>query len=201
MISFFKKLFRKEIQPAKDSLSSFNVPIAKPFIPSKEDLARKKLILFNTKMNQYFSNPFVYTLENLSTDLGITADEILKRIKEDDMLSKRYNNILFSQRTTAEELYEMLNNCLPPDYQSDFNNALDDPAFNVVYHYCLIEHPTLDYHKLRIQKNMSVKDLQDLFKKYYSKSPSLKEAIEDHDARRVEEAKLNLLLNDDYSEL
>ena len=114
---------------------------------TQENNTRKKLEDFNSKMNNYFTNPYIYNLGKLSSDLDITEEKVIELIQNDSRLSARYNNILFSQKTSADELYDLLLKGIPPNFETDENylQALEDPAFNVVYSYylCVLIHVVL----------------------------------------------------------
>jgi|GEM_PF-5721923 len=167
----------------------------------QEEIERNKKIQFNSKMSTYFQNSYKYSFQQLSDDLNMSPDKVLEIIKKDSRLSSFYNNILFSERTTAEELYQMLLNSIPPvfDTNEKFEIALENPAFNVVYSYYYLQNPTIDYYKLEFEKKLSNSEIQRLFQIYIDKSLVLKKGIQAQDElikRRYE----NEILDNDYDE-
>ena len=158
----------------------------------EEENELRKRQLFNSKMSAYFQNPYQYTFVQLCSDLEMTETEALQKIKNDARLSSFYNNIIFAQKTTADELLELLINNIPPDFDTNakYNEAMENPAFNVVYSYYFFESPTIDYYKLVHEKNMSNAEIQNLFKNYIGKSEAfLKKFKEDteYKAQRLKE--------------
>jgi len=137
---------------------------------------------FNYKINEYLNNPYKYTLSNLCLDFDLTIEQIDKVICENQYLNSKYQNILNSQKVTAEELNELLINSIPPDFinKDDYNNAKLNPAFNLAFGFFFKDEKTVDYYKLKYGMRISENELIDKMKSYLSKSSDMIEALRKH---------------------
>jgi hypothetical protein len=203
MKNFISRLFSGNKKTIKQQIVN-EIELAKKTEIEKitqENNARKKLEDFNSKMNSYFTNPYKYNFEKLSLDLNMTQEKVIELIQNDSHLAARYNNIVFSQKTSADELYDLLLNGIPPTFDTDQNyiQALENPAFNVVYSYYFLEIPTIDYYKLEYEKKLANAEIQKLFKSYIGKSEELENKIKVQEDLRQKRYK-NEFLENDYDE-
>jgi hypothetical protein len=203
MKNFISRLFSGNKKTIKQQIVN-EIELAKKTEIEKitqENNVRKKLEDFNSKMNSYFTNPYKYNFEKLSLDLNMTQEKVIELIQNDSHLAARYNNIVFSQKTSADELYDLLLNGIPPTFDTDQNyiQALENPAFNVVYSYYFLEIPTIDYYKLEYEKKLANAEIQKLFKSYIGKSEELKNKIKVQEDLRQKRYK-NEFLENDYDE-
>jgi hypothetical protein len=137
---------------------------------------------FILKINRYLDNPFKYSLKKLCSEFNLTETEINKIILDNEFLNFKFTNILFSKKTTAEELYQLLLKSIPPVYKSkmDFKIAMENPAFNVTYSFYINDEKTVDYFKLRYEKKLNTNDLNELLMSYLKKSSDLIKKLEIH---------------------
>lgn len=164
-----------------------------------ENIEKRKQIEFNSKMNEYLTNPYNYSLSKFSLESGISEDEILSFISNNENLSMRFNHIIFSQKTSKEELYNQLLNSIPPEFETTekYNLAIENPAFRVVFFYYWYETTTVDYFKLESEMKLSNQEIQKVFQVYINKSDELSKSInlkKEIDERRHENHKADNLL-------
>ena len=187
-MKMFSKIF-KLYSSRSNSLPKEEIPFMPEVDTFEEELKRKKLleesiesrkrIDFNYKMSNYLSNPYKYPLSTFSIDINMSQDELLLNIAKNENLSMRYNHIIFSRKTTAEELYNQLLISIPPEFETTekYNLAIENPAFRVVFFYYLYEAQTVDYFKLQSEMNLSDHQIHKVFEVYINKSDELIKSI------------------------
>ena len=137
---------------------------------------------FTLKINRYLSNPYDFTLSKLCVECNLSENDVIRIINDNEFLKFKYKNILFSKKTTANELYELLLNPIAPVFNSkkDLNTALIDPAFNLAYSFYINDEKTPDYFKLLYEKKMHESELQNLLMTYLKRLPYLVKELEIH---------------------
>ena len=147
----------------------------------------KDLIL---KINRYLDNPFKYSLEKLCSEFNLNETEVNKIILDDEFLNFKFSSILFSKKTTAEELYQLLLRSVPPIFKSkrDFKIAMENPAFNITYSFYINDEKTVDYFKLIYVKKLSKNELNELLMLYLKRSSELIKMLELHKIRLKQES-------------
>jgi len=136
---------------------------------------------FIFKINRYLDNPYKFTLQEICADFAMNEEDVLKAIFENEYLHFKYKSILFSRRTTAEELYQSLLTAAPSyNSKSDFTLQMENPAFNVSYSFYINDLRTVDYFKLEYEKKLAPKEIKNLLLSYINKSPALVKELQIH---------------------
>lgn len=150
---------------------------------------------FTFKINRYLDNPFDYPLKELCAAFSLSEEEVQNRINDNAFLNFKYQSILFSKKTTADELYQLLLTSDPPVFESkkDLPNAMENPAFNVTYAFYLNDEKTVDYFKIKNGKKLKANELNTLLLSYLKRSPLLTKEFE------VNKIRLGRLSNGDFS--